>query len=181
MGHYWENGKCHNCRKLSKIVKNVKKINNVKNFQNPPKLSKSVINCHKLSNIVKIVKKFQNCKQLSTLSKLVKIAQKIKILARSCFFITLIKCIKGHMSLRLLFECQVVKSLVSQSVSEWQVSDKVTYCAVLDTSVFPIHNKWRVREGGRVCTFWTVIWSSRVFPLQQTGQWWGLRGRICTF
>ena len=109
--------------------------------------------------IVKVVKYYQNCQKLSKFQKLI-----VKMLARLCFLIILIKCLKGY------------RSLESPSVS-----DKVTYCAVLDTSVFPIHNKWRVREGGRVCTFWTVIWSSRVFPLQQTGQWWGLRGRICTF
>ena len=42
-----------------------------------------------------------------------------KNLVRSCLLITLIKCLKGHRSLGSLFFCQVVKSLVSQSVSQW--------------------------------------------------------------
>ena len=48
-------------------------------------------------------------------------------LVRSCLLITLIKCLKGHKSIRLLFVCQLVKycDWVSQSVS-----DKVTYRAV---------------------------------------------------
>ena len=46
--------------------------------------------------------------------------------------ITLIKCLKGHRSLGSLFEWQLVKSSVSQWLSQW-VSDKVTYWAVLDS------------------------------------------------
>ena len=42
-------------------------------------------------------------------------------IVRSCLLITLIKCLKGHRSLGSLFVCQLVKS----SVSEW-VSQSVT-------------------------------------------------------
>ena len=53
------------------------------------------------------------------MSKLSK--KKFKMLVRSCFLITLIKCVKGHKSLGSL--CNVkskstVSQLVSQSVSE---------------------------------------------------------------
>ena len=41
-------------------------------------------------------------------------------LVMSCLLITLIKCLKGHRSLGSLFEWQLVKSLVTESVSEWQ-------------------------------------------------------------
>ena len=44
---------------------------------------------------------FQN---LSTLSRIV------NMLVRSCFLITLLKCLKGHKSLGSLVVCQVVKS-----------------------------------------------------------------------
>ena len=42
------------------------------------------------------------------------------MLVRSCFLITLIKCLKGHKSLGSLFVCQLVKSCewVSESVSQ---------------------------------------------------------------
>ena len=40
------------------------------------------------------------------------------MLVRSCLLITLIKCLKGHRSLRSLFEWQLAKSSVS-AVSEW--------------------------------------------------------------
>ena len=51
----------------------------------------------------------------------------VKMLVRSCFLITVIKCLKGHRSLGSLFN--VKKQKVSQSLSQW-VSDKVTYWAV---------------------------------------------------
>ena len=54
---------------------------------------------------------------MSKLSNIVKI---VKMLIRSCFLITLIKCLKGHKSLGLFFVCQVVKSSVTQWLSEWQ-------------------------------------------------------------
>ena len=43
-------------------------------------------------------------------------------LVSSCLFITLIKCLKGHRSLGLLFVCQSVKyrESMSQSVTQWQ-------------------------------------------------------------
>ena len=61
--------------------------------------------------IVKVVKYYQNCQKLSKFQKLI-----VKMLARLCFLIILIKCLKGY------------RSLGSPSVS-----DKVTYCAVLDS------------------------------------------------
>ena len=53
---------------------------------------------------------------------------------RSCLLITLITCLKGLKSLRVLFGCvfqkwQWLSQWVSESVSEW-VSDKGTYRAV---------------------------------------------------
>ena len=56
---------------------------------------------------------------LLKLSKIVKIVKKkiVKMLVRSCFLITLIKCLKGHKSLGSL--CNVKsKSTVSESVSQ---------------------------------------------------------------
>ena len=41
-------------------------------------------------------------------------SKNLKMLVRSCSFITLIKCLKGHRSLGSLFECQVVKYWLSQ-------------------------------------------------------------------
>ena len=55
----------------------------------------------------KNVKKCQNCQK-----------KIIKMLDRSCFLITLIKCLKGHKSLGSL--CNVTKVKVTQSVSQWQ-------------------------------------------------------------
>ena len=52
------------------------------------------------------------------------------LMVRSCPLVTLITCLRGHKSLRVLYgsvfqQCVVVSQLVSQSVS-----DKVTYRAV---------------------------------------------------
>ena len=60
--------------------------------------------CQKLLTLLKIVK---NGQKLSTIVKIVII---VKMLVRLCFYITLIKCLKGHRCLGSLFECQVVKS-----------------------------------------------------------------------
>ena len=51
----------------------------------------------------------------------------VKMLVRSCFLIAVIKCLKGHWSLGLLFN--VKKQKVGHSLSH-AVSDKVTYWAV---------------------------------------------------
>ena len=52
------------------------------------------------------------------------------LLVRSSFLITLITCLKGHKSLRVLYGSVFQKCVVvSESVSE-SVSDKVTYRAV---------------------------------------------------
>ena len=69
------------------------------NFQIFEKNFKRCQNCLKLSNILKLLKIVKK--------KLSKIFQKIvKMLVRSYFLITLIKCLKGHKSLELLFVCQ---------------------------------------------------------------------------
>ena len=57
--------------------------------------------------------------------KIVNIVKKIvKMLVRSCFLITLIKCLKGHKSLGSLCnvksKSQWVSEWVSESVSQWQ-------------------------------------------------------------
>ena len=84
---------------------------------------KNVKNCQKLSKLSKIVKIVKNCQK--------NCQQIVKMLVRSCFLITLIKCLKGHKSLGSL--CNVKsKSTVSQWVTEL-VSDKVTYWAVVDS------------------------------------------------
>ena len=68
-------------------------------------------------------------KKIQKLSKIVKRFQKLsKMFSRSCFLVTLIKSLKGHKSLALLFNVKI-KRCLTQSVSEW-VSDKVTYWAV---------------------------------------------------
>ena len=55
-------------------------------------------------------------------------------MVRSCLLITLVTCLKGHKSLRVLF-CSLFQKWqsVSQSVSE-SVSDKGTYRAVWGTA-----------------------------------------------
>ena len=58
----------------------------------------------------------------------IKISKMVKILVRSCFLVTLIKCLKGHRSLGSLFNVKNQKWL-SQSVTQW-VSDNATYWAV---------------------------------------------------
>ena len=65
----------------------------------------------KIVKIVKFVKKCQIFQKFSNLSKIV------KMLFRSCFLITLIKCIKDHKSLGSLFVCQNQK--VSNQVTKW--------------------------------------------------------------
>ena len=99
-----------NCQKCNQCLKC--HVSGHKNFQ---KFSKIVTNCQKLS---KIVKNCQNCQKLSKLSKLSKIVKIVKMLVRSCFLITVIKCLKGHWSLGLLFNVKKQKWL-SESVSEW--------------------------------------------------------------
>ena len=140
---------CQNCQKLlrlSKIIKIVrncqdwwkwskfsKKIVNIvehyqnwqklskfsKIFKNFQKFSKIVKNCQKLSKLSKIVKTLKNCQKCQNSQKLSKLSKIVKMLVRSCFLITLIKCLKGHKSLGSLFVCQLVKSSVSEWVSQW--------------------------------------------------------------
>ena len=103
-----------------------------------------VENCWKMSKIVKIVKNFQNCQKFSKLSKIV------KMLVRSCFLITVIKCLKGHWSLVSLFN--VKKQKVGQWLSD-SVSDKVTYWAVrwqLKTTT----GKWVLHESICIDLHW---------------------------
>ena len=110
-----ENGKIvKKSSTLLKIIKIVKNVKTLKNCQKCQKLSKM----SKLSKIVQTIKNCENCWKMS--KKMSKLLKKIvKMLVRSCFLITLIKCLKGHKSLRSL--CNVKsKSTVSDWVSQWQ-------------------------------------------------------------
>ena len=75
---------CQNCPKLLKKIVNFSK------------LSKGVKSCHNYQKTVKIVNKIVKIVKLSKLSKLSKI---VKLLVRSCFLISVIKCLKDHWSL----------------------------------------------------------------------------------
>ena len=110
--------------------------------------------CQRLLKIIKIVKKCQNCQKLSKLSKIV------KMLVRSCFFITLIKCLKGHRSLGSLFNVkkQKVAQWVSESVSPWQghlLSCQVTAKNIDRLEQKVLENKlfWQIKHLFRkICT-----------------------------
>ena len=66
------------------------------------KVAQTIKYCHEMSKIVKIV---ENCQKMSKNSKMVEIVKKIaNMLVRSCFLITLIKCLKVQKSQILLFE-----------------------------------------------------------------------------
>ena len=130
-----------NCQKLTKLSKIFKNCQISKNCQKMSKLSKIVKifkivkiikNCRKMSKIFKIVKKFQNCQKFSKLSKIV------KMLVRSCFLITVIKCLKGHWSLGSLFNVkkQKVAQSLSHSVREWVTRSPI--------ELFWTAKKWRM-------------------------------------
>ena len=83
-------------KNLSKSVKIVKNCQNYQNCQKLSKIVKNCQNCKKLSKwpeLSKIVKNSEDCQKLSEI---------VIMLVRSCFLITLIKCLKGHKSLGLL-------------------------------------------------------------------------------
>ena len=103
-----ENGQ--NCQKLSTLLKIIKII----------KIVKTLKNCQKMSKHSKNFQTIENCQKLSKLSKKV-----VKMSVRSCFLITLIKCLKGHKSLGSLCNVKIKRSL-THSLSD-SVSDKVTY------------------------------------------------------
>ena len=115
---------------LSQFTKTFKNTENspktFKNCQNSQKLSNIDKSCQKLSKIVKFVK---NCQKLSKIVKIVKnclkLSKIVKMLVRSCFLITVIKCLKGHWSLGLLFNVKNKSGSLTDSVS-----DKVTYWAI---------------------------------------------------
>ena len=104
--------KCHKSPELSfqlsKLSKIVKKL---------LQLSK-IVAMSQLSKTIKFVKKnqicqnkFQFCQKKSNLSEIVKICpKKVNMLVRSCFLISLIKCLKGRKYLGSLFVCLLVKS-----------------------------------------------------------------------
>ena len=75
-----------------------------------------IVKLSKLSKIAKNCQNFQNCKNCQKWSKIV------KMLVRSCFLITVIKCLKGQWSLGSLFNVknQKVAHWVTQWVSEWK-------------------------------------------------------------
>ena len=100
-----------------------------------------------------------------------KLSQIVKMLVKSCFLITLIKCLKGHRSLGLLFFCQVVKSLVSDSVSEWlsQWQGHLLSCSgQLKKRITEIEATWQRRENRSPSlwkSWWRESWSPQlVFP-----------------
>ena len=109
------------CQNLSKFSKNFKKLSKLSKLS---KIVQTIKNCQKLSKlskIVKIVKIVENCWNCQKMSKIVKIVKKIvKMLVRSCFLITLIKCLKGHKSLGSLCNVKSKSQWVTQSVSQWQ-------------------------------------------------------------
>ena len=117
---------CQDCWKWSKLSKIVNIVENYQNCQNSQKMSKlskivqTIKNCQKLSKlskIVKVVKIVENCWKLSKNVKTCQNFQKnFKMLDRSCFLITLIKCLKGHKSLGSL--CNVTKVKVTQWLTD---------------------------------------------------------------
>ena len=108
-----------------KIVKKIKIVKIAKNCQMLSKIVKIVKNSQKLSKgskIVNIVKIVENCQKMSKI---------VNMLVRSCFLITLVKCLKGHKSVGSL--CNVKsKSTVSQSVTR-----------------LPIELLWTAKEANR--------------------------------
>ena len=91
---------CQNCQNnFENCQNNFKNCqNNFKNCENCQKLSnlpKKYIVCQKLSNFSKIVKFGKSCQIFQKLSNVSKI---VKMLFRSCYLITLIKCLRGHNS-----------------------------------------------------------------------------------
>ena len=84
--------------------------------------------------------------------KLVRNCQKIvKMLVRSCFLITLFKCLKGHKSLRSLGNVKS-KSTLSESVS-----DKVTYFTAKKTGKIQVFKEMK-----------TLFLSSKMSTLSKT-------------
>ena len=102
---------CQKCKKLSKIVHNYQKLSKMwKSVKNFPQLSKIVHNYQKLYNIVNNCQHFQ---KLSNIVKNDKLVKNFNILVRSCFLITVIKCLKDHKSL-------MSKQKVAHWLSQWQ-------------------------------------------------------------
>ena len=93
----------------------VKNYRLVKQLSQIVKGSQELLVLSKLTKIVKIIQKFQICKRTVKLSRIVKNCQNV----RSCFLITVIKCLKDHWSLGSLFNVKNKKWL-SDSVSQWQ-------------------------------------------------------------
>ena len=102
-----------NCQKLSKIFKLVKKCQKCQNSQKGQKLSKM----SKLSKIVQTIKHCENCKNCQNCENCWKMSKIVKMLVRSCFLITLIKCLKGHKSLGSLCNVKSKSDWLSESVT----------------------------------------------------------------
>ena len=95
-----------NCQNISKFVKIFKNCQLCKKLLKFSKIIKKIVSFLLLKlefYFVKTVKKIEIVKSSQNCFKKIKI---VKILVRSCFLITLIKCLKGHKSLGSLFVCQ---------------------------------------------------------------------------
>ena len=132
-----------NCQKISRLLKIVKIVKNCQRLSKiVKKIVKTLKNCQnsqKLSNVVKIVKIVENCQNCQNCPKNVK---KFNMLVRSCFLITLIKCLKGHKSQRSL--CNVKSK---STVSEWQVhllscSGQLNISQLFTIYIFKIYPKY---------------------------------------
>ena len=134
-----------------------------KNVKNCPNCQ----NCQKMSTskIVKMVKYCQNCQQLSTI---------VKMLVRSCFLITVIKCFKGHRSLGSLFNVKKTnRGSVTEWVSQWQghllscqVTDKKGYCAVQCTLLYNFNHTIQRYTAQQSGTYMSSEKKGGIFTLQ---------------
>ena len=128
---------------LSKNVINCKKLSELSTSLNLSKLSKSfnivkIVKIFENFQIVKIVKNFQDCRIVKNFQDCQ--TKIVKMLVRSRFLITLIKCLKGHKSLGSL--CNVKsKSTVSQLVSQWMTRS-------------PIELLWTAKNTPNIWLFW---------------------------
>ena len=134
--------KCHeNFPKIWKFSNILKIFRKSENFQTFWKFSENLKNFWKFSENLKIFRKSENFLKIWKFSENLKIVRKSenfpKIwkfsenlkMVRSCLLITLVTCLKGHKSLRVLFGSvfqqwqwlsEWVNEWVSEWVSEWQ-------------------------------------------------------------
>ena len=104
-----------NCLKFLCVHKGLQDIFSTSNVR--------IKTCSKLSRLSKNVNNCQNCWNSQNCQNSQKLSKIVKMLVRSCFLITVIKCLKGHRSLGSLFNVKNKKWLsdsVTDSLSEWQ-------------------------------------------------------------